>query len=57
MNALQKKIALVVVKAIFEHAVVPMATEYVNRTDNTWDNKALEFLMEIEKYCITKLQG
>jgi len=57
MNALQKKIALVVVKAIFEHAVVPMATEYVNKTDNTWDNKALEFLMEIEKYCITKLQG
>ena len=54
---MKNKILLALLKQLFEHVIVPFARDYVNRTDNEWDNKALDFLIELEKYILLKLDS
>lgn len=53
---MKNKILLVLLKQIFTHALIPLAREYVEKTDNTWDDKALDFIIELEKYVLAKIE-
>lgn len=43
------------VKYVFEKIVIPLAKEYVARTDNTWDDKLIVFLEELLKFILVKI--
>lgn len=55
MNLVTKKILLKLISGVFDSVIFPYAREYVAKTDNSWDDKAIEFLEAIEKYAITRL--
>lgn len=53
---MKSKILLALYKQIFTQVIIPLAREYVEKTDNNWDNEALDFLIELEKYVLTKIE-
>lgn len=55
MNPLIKIIAKKVIKIIYTDGLYPIAKAYVEKTDNTYDDKALEFLNEFVNDLINKL--
>lgn len=50
-NTLVRKILF----ELFEHVIIPIAQEFVKKSDNTWDDKCLDFLLELKAYATTKL--
>lgn len=53
---MKNKILLVLLKQIFANVLIPLAREYVEKTDNNWDNEALDFIIELEKYVLAKIE-
>lgn len=44
-----------IIKFVFMKWVYPVAKEYVDSTDNDYDNKALDFLVEVVDLLCSKL--
>lgn len=43
------------VKVLYKEILLPMAKDYVNSTENTWDDKALLFLDDLVNELLNKL--
>jgi hypothetical protein len=56
MNSVVKKILIQLVKVLYVEGVYPLAKEYVESTENTYDDKALEFLDDLVKALLKKLK-
>lgn len=41
---------------VFNMVIIPLAKEYVAKTTNTYDDKALEFLIELESYILQNVK-
>jgi hypothetical protein len=46
-----------VVEWVYKTWVLPRLEEYVNKTDNTWDNTVLAFIDEVMEIIIEKLNS
>lgn len=54
MSLVNSTVKMVII-VLFEKVLFPLGEEYVKRTDNDWDDKALVFLQSLYKYVMTKI--